>query len=168
MKKTRLVGSIVATAALAATLASCGSSQPAATEETAAETTETQAVEEPAQEEQKADSAYAVTLDSATAVTTYDGQPAIAVAFTFTNNSDKAISAGAAVYVKAFQNGVQLDTAYVSDVDTSSILNEVKPGASAPCTQVYALSDQSDVTVEVEELMSLSDELLASKVFTVA
>lgn len=168
MKKLRIAGSLLATAALATTLASCSSSEPAASETASSETTETQAVEEPKEEEQTAESAYAVTLDSATLVSTYDGAPAVAITYTFTNNSEEATSPAASVYVKAFQNGVQLESAVVSGLDSGSYMSELKPGATATCTQAYALTDQSEVTVEAEELFSLSDELLASKVFTLA
>lgn len=168
MKKLRMAGSLLATAALATTLASCSSPEPAANDTASSETTQTQAIEEPKEEEQTVESAYAVTLDSATGVTTYDGKPAIAVTYTFANNSDKATMPGAAVLVKAFQNGVELETGIVSGLDSGSYTNELKPGASASCTQAYVLQDQSDVTVEAKELLSFSDELLASKVFTVA
>lgn len=168
MKKLRIAGSLLATAALATTLASCSSSEPATSDTASSETTETQAVEESKEEEQAAESAYAVTLDSATLVSTYDGAPAVAIGYSFTNNSEDAIAAGVALQVKAFQNGVELDKTYITDVGSGSSLNEVKPGATAACTEVYLLSDQSDVTVEAEELFSLSDELLASKIFTLA
>lgn len=112
---------------------------------------------------------YQVTIGEARTVDDYQGNPAIVVAYTFVNNSDKAISPMAAVYAKAFQNGVQLDSAVVTDgVDSSNSMNEIKPGASVSYELAYELADASDVTVEVEELISFSDELLAEKTFSLS
>ena len=43
---------------------------------------------------------------------------------------------------------------------------EVKPGAGTTFQLAYLLDDQSDVTVEVSELISLDDVILAEQVFT--
>ena len=45
---------------------------------------------------------------------------------------------------------------------------EIKPGASTQARLAYSLSDQSDITVEVEELFSLDDTMLAEATFSVA
>lgn len=110
---------------------------------------------------------YLVTIDGVTVTTDYSGDPAIVVEFTFTNNSDEATSFAVACYAKAFQNGVQLDSAYVTDVD-SNYTTELKPGASVTVRRAYSLSDESDVTVEVEEFLSLDDTILAEATFSVA
>lgn len=168
VKKLTLVGSIVTTAALAASLSACSTPSAEQTAEESAPTESQQVEAAPEEEPEEAQSDYAVTLDSATAVSTYDGQPAIAVTYTFTNNSDSATMPASAVHVKAFQNGVELETAIVTDVDMGSYTSELKPGATATCTESYLLADQSDVTVEAKELISFSDELLAEKVFKIA
>ena len=73
-----------------------------------------------------------------------------------------------AVSAKAFQNGVQLDTAIVSDIDSQSSMNEIKPGATTTVQQAYLLDEQSQVSVECTELISLDDTVLAEKTFDVA
>lgn len=118
--------------------------------------------------EQQAQSDYAVTIDGSTVTTDYEGNPAIIVDYTFTNNSDDATSFAAACYPQAFQNGVQLETAIVTDDLGNGYYAEIKPGATTSARIAYSLSDESDVTVEVSELIFLDDTLLAEATFSVA
>lgn len=111
---------------------------------------------------------HALTIDSATTGTDYQDNPVIIVSYTFTNNSDKATSPAAAVINKAFQNGVELSTGIVTGIDNDGYLKEIKTGGSISYQQAYALDDTTDVTVESSELISLSDDLLATATFSVA
>lgn len=124
----------------------------------------------PAEQAQPAttvESDYAVTIDAARVTQDYEGNPAVVVTYTFTNNSDDTTSFLVALNAQVFQNGIQLDAAYmVDDVDVSSTMTNIKPGASIQVEEVYALNDMSDIEVEVSELFSFSDELLASRTFT--
>lgn len=148
-------------------LSGCGSSGGT----TAPPTSETPMAAEtapPAAEPNVVDSKYGVTIDSSQVGTDYDGKPAIVVTYTFTNNSDKATSFMVAVSAKAFQNGVELGDALVVDgVDSQPLMSDIKPGATITVQDAYLLADQSEVTVEVSELFSLSDDLIATQVFTV-
>ena len=114
------------------------------------------------------ESKYAVSIDECTVVQDYAGKAAIVVTYTFTNNAEKAVPFFTAVSAKAFQNGVQLDTAIVSDIDSQSSMNEIKSGATTTVQQAYLLDDQSQVSVECTELISLDDTVLAEKTFDVA
>lgn len=112
---------------------------------------------------------YGVTIDEGTVGADYSDASAIVVTFTFTNNSDKATSFMAAISAKAFQNGVELDSAIMTEgIDAQSTINEIKPGATTTVQRAYLLDDQSDVTVECSELISFDDTLLAEKTFSVA
>ena len=112
---------------------------------------------------------YQVTIGEATTGEDYQGNPAILVSYTFVNNSDEAVSPLVAVSAKAFQNGVQLEGAIgVDGAESSKSMSEIKPGASVTYALAYELTDTSDVTVEVEELFSFSDELLAVKTFSLS
>lgn len=115
-----------------------------------------------------ADADYAVTIDACASTSGYDGSPAIIVDYSFTNNSEESKSFATACHAKAFQNGVELESAIVADDLGNGYMAEIKPGATTVVRLAYALTDQSEVTVEVEELFSFSDELLAEKVFTIA
>ena len=110
-------------------------------------------------------SEYEVTIDSASMTTDYEGNPALVVNYTWTNNSDEATSFAVAFDETCFQNGVEREMAIVSDVDTSNYMNEVQPGSTAEVTLCYELEDESEVTVEVRELFSLDDTVLAEKTF---
>lgn len=132
----------------------------------AAEQPAEEQAEEPAEEQ--ASSKYAVTIDGSTVTTDYEGKPAIIVDYTFTNNSDDATSFAVACSQKAFQNGVQLETTVVMDDLGNGYLAEIKPGATTSARMAYSLTDESDVTVEVTELISFDDTILAEATFPVA
>ena len=112
---------------------------------------------------------YAVSIDGAEVRADYQGSPAIVVTFSWQNNSDDAQSFASAVYPKCFQNGVQLDNAIVTDgIDNGSYMAEVKPGSGTAVQMAYKLTDESPVDVEVSELFSLSNDVLAQATFNVA
>lgn len=172
MRKPRTFGrrALVVTFALVAAtspvaLAGCNGSD-AGDDAPAAEQPAEEQTEEPAEEQ--ASSKYAVTIDGSTVTTDYEGKPAIIVDYTFTNNSDDATSFAVACSQKAFQNGVQLETAVVLDDLGNGYLAEIKPGATTSARRAYSLADESDVTVEVTELISFDDTILAEATFPVA
>ena len=111
-----------------------------------------------------ADAPYSVTIDGAEKVTDYGGDPAVVITYTWTNDSDKATSFIVALNAECFQNGVECSPAVVSGLGTES-MNEVKPGATATVKRAYALTDSSPITVEVSELLSMDDVVLAEAQF---
>lgn len=169
MKKIQLVGRAaqlslaIAVATAPLSLVGCSGSDNQGSND---EPSESQTVEEQPVEETQSD--YAVTIDGSTLTSDYEGSPAIIVDFTFTNNSDKATSFAVACSPKAFQNGVQLETAIVTDDLGNGYMAEIKPGATTTARLAYSLTDQSDVTVEVSELISFDDALLAEATFPAA
>lgn len=172
MRKPRTFGrrALVVTLALAAVtsplvLVGCNGSD-SGDDAPAAEQPAEEQTEEPAEE--RASSKYAVTIDGSTVTTDYEGKPAIIVDYTFTNNSDDATSFAVACSQKAFQNGVQLANAVVMDDLGNGYLAEIKPGATTSARMAYSLTDESDVTVEVTELISFDDTILAEATFPVA
>lgn len=171
MRKTASIARFALTFALAAAaaaapvaLAGCDGSSSGGDSASAAE--EQQA--EQAGEEAPQESEYVVSIDGFTVTTDYQGAPAIIVDYTFTNNSDDATSFAVACSQKAFQNGVQLEIAIVSEDLGNGYMAEIKPGATTTARMAYSLTDQSDVTVEVEKLISLDDTVLAEATFSVA
>lgn len=142
-------------------LAGCGSSDEAPADDVSSEQTEQAEPEAPASD-------YAVTIDGVTVTEDYEGNPAVIVDYTFTNNSDEATSFAVACHAKVFQNGVQLESAITTDDLGNGYMAEIKPGASTQARLAYSLTDQSDITVEVEEFFSLDDTMLAEATFSVA
>lgn len=132
-----------------------------------------QAAGDEAQEPQQASQAeaaakYAVSIDGCEVGADYEGKPAAIVTFTFTNNSDEDANFMMAVADKAFQNGVQLERAIITDIDNESSMKDIKPGSSVSVQEAYVLDDESDMTVEVTELISFDDTILAEATFSVA
>lgn len=162
----RIVVAALTVAALAApcALAGCGGETPADTDEAPVE----QEAEPEQAEPEASDAEYAVTIDGSAMTEDYEGNPAMIVDFTFTNNSDEATSFAVACSQKAFQNGVELERAITTDDLGNGYMAEIKPGATTTARIAYALTDESDVTVEVEELFSFDDTMLAEATFSVA
>lgn len=109
---------------------------------------------------------YAVTIDGCRVAEDYAGDPVAVVTYTFTNNSDKATSFMVALRPQVFQNGVELNTAIGSDWDSEKYMSDVKPGSSSTVEIGYSLEDKSDLTVEVTELISFNDTVLAESTFS--
>lgn len=104
---------------------------------------------------------YTVSIESARLAKDYQGKNAIIVKYKFTNNADKATSFMFAIGNKAFQDGVQLETAIITDDKTYNVQNglkDIQKGASLEVEEGYLLSnDKSVVSVESSELISFSD-----------
>ena len=114
------------------------------------------------------ESDYEVTIESSKVGTDYEGNDALIVTYSWVNNSDEATSAYAALSMSAFQNGVELDFAVgVDGADTDGDMKEVKPGAGTTFDRCYILEDDSDVTIEVSEMFSWDDTLLAEETLSV-
>lgn len=140
---------------------------------------ETQSVEtEKASQEEKSaeitskgvvDDKYEVEIISAKTASDYEGNPAIIVKYSFTNNSDKNASFLTSVGTDVFQNSVECDTAIImSDVmDSDSSMAQVQPGGTATVECAYSLRDtENPVTVQVGPFINISDKINAQKEFT--
>lgn len=101
----------------------------------------------------------------------YDGNPAILIHFTFTNNSEENQSAMFSLAYKAFQNGIGLEDAFIMDESIHSsddLMKEIQPGTTIELTKAYALSsDTAPVEFYVSEAISFDDAKLG-KIFEIA
>ncbi|MGX7418514.1 DUF5067 domain-containing protein [Carnobacterium gallinarum] len=94
----------------------------------------------------------------------YEGTPVGVVQYEFTNNSDTNQMFSVAIGSKAFQNGVALDTAVMTEDGYTDSLTEIQPGATITVKVAYKLADQeAPVTVEVSENFSLGDDKLTKE-----
>ena len=93
----------------------------------------------------------------------YDGESIIVSTYAWTNNSDETKSAMTATYEKAFQNGIQLESAYFAEnVDFSNNDKEVRPGNTLDIKKAFVLiSDTAVVEFEITEWISFSDDMVA-------
>lgn len=160
-----LVTGVLATGAAVSAPSSEGSSSSNSSSSESSKPSKPSKAEQPAEID---NSEYLVTIDGSQLGTDYSGKQALVVNYSFTNNSNSAISFMIAANAKAFQNGVELSTAIGADTDSMSLMNDVKPGATIQLQQAYVLSDTSDVTIEVTKLISFKDVMLATQVISVA
>lgn len=107
---------------------------------------------------------YHVEIKGAELAEDYEGNPVIVITYAWTNNSEDTTSAMVAVAEKAFQDGVQLETAIVMDdevYDSGANMKEVRPGTTLDIQCAYLLtSETSTVEFELTEWISFSDDVV--------
>ena len=102
--------------------------------------------------------AYHVEIKDAALASDYEENPAIVITYAWTNNSEETTSAMMAILEKAFQDGVELDSAIIFD---SSLYNaemsskDVRPGTTIDVQCAFTLtSEASTVEFELSEAFS--------------
>ena len=99
---------------------------------------------------------FAIDIEEAVLTQDGDGNPALAVTFTWTNNSEETLSAWDVWQFYAYQDGIQVDTTWVFDNPDVTLddkdTTRIRPGTSLTFQKVFSLfNDVSDVEVEVEQ-----------------
>ena len=113
---------------------------------------------------------YHVEIHDFTLSKDYNGAPVIIIGYTFTNHSEKNVSAMVALSEAAFQNGVGLDTAIVMEegVGSEEAMKDVQPDASIDIKEAYLLtSATAPVEYEITELFSW-DNAAVGETFAIA
>ncbi len=89
----------------------------------------------------------------------YEGNPCVIFYYNFTNNGEENTSATVATSFKAFQNGIQCETAILMDAPEvyDNSMKEIQPGATIEACQAFSVSDTSDVQIEVSSFLSFDD-----------
>lgn len=93
----------------------------------------------------------------------YENKDVLILQYDFTNNGTETACAGWDIYIKAFQDGIQIDTAFLMDDDYlgDNANKEIKPGVTISCEAAFTLANLlSPVEIEVTELISFSDEMI--------
>ena len=106
---------------------------------------------------------YAVKFTGYTLAKDYQGQDTVIISFDFTNNNENATSAMVALNIDAYQDGIELESAILTDApegyDSESEMKNIKQGATLNCQKAFVLSNTSSpVEVEAEELFSFSSD----------
>ncbi|RVU96750.1 DUF5067 domain-containing protein [Coriobacteriales bacterium OH1046] len=128
---------------------------------------EQDAAPEPEPEPAAPETDYPTTIDGVRLGKDYNGADVAIVTFTWTNNSDDTTSFAMSVHPKVFQNGIECDSAFmVDDADNDKYTSDVRPGTTVTVEMSYELQDLSDIEVEVTELFSFSDEIIASGTYS--
>lgn len=103
----------------------------------------------------------AVEIKDAHLTTDYEGNPAIVITYSWTNNSDDANMAMVTTMGNAYQGGIGLETAIVMDdpnYDSNLYSTNIQPGATLDVQQAYVLRDTTTpVQYELEQFLNMSD-----------
>ena len=95
---------------------------------------------------------YYVEIKSATLAEDYEGNPALIVTYSWTNNSEDTTSPMVSVSCSAFQDGVGLESAIIMDsdvYDSDAFMTDVRPGTTIDVQAAFVLGN-TDSAVEVE------------------
>lgn len=90
----------------------------------------------------------------------YEDKDAIIVSYDFTNNGENETSFMVAISAKAYQDGIELESAIImgDDLNAEDQMKNIKPGATLTVKKAYVLDNNtSPVEVEVEKLISWDD-----------
>lgn len=103
----------------------------------------------------------------------YDGDDAIVIPFTFTNNSDENKSFMWALFYTVMQDGVELEVCSIFESEDSydtlsdDIFTEIAPGKSIDLNLTYKLNDlENEVVLEFSDLMDKKKDQLTIDVTT--
>lgn len=96
--------------------------------------------------------------------TDFEGNPAIWIYSRVTNVSSETILANCIAYPALFQNGVELEiaTPNVADMEKVEYKNstkDIQPGTTIEIAQIYKLSDDSTITIEINNLLDWFDDV---------
>lgn len=158
MKKRVIVPLLTLILALA--LCACGGETTTSTDTTGQDTnTASEEIKEQAKPSESSDTVdtgnFQITIKDAQLGKDYEGQDVFIVGLNWTNNYTEAQMASVVLTVKAYQDGVEMDQAYVLDneeipIDDSS--KNIQPGASQDVYYAFVLTGStSDITVEAAE-----------------
>ena len=157
-------------------LAACGGTPESEAPATDAPGTEAPVTEAPETEQPEAPSAaatleeYDVEIKSAALGEDYEGNPAIMITFSWTNNSEETVMPMVAVVTRAFQGGVGLDSAIIignDNYDGDAYSTEVRPGTTIVVQVAYALRDETSPVEFVIEKFLGTDGSMAYKEFDI-
>ena len=145
---------IAAAAMLAAMLTACGSSGDTSADTgsatTAAQTGEA-STEDTAEPSDGTLGSYAVEIKGAKLCKDYEGNNAIMITYSWTNNSEETTSPMGSMMDEAFQDGVQLDAAIV-DFEYNDGMTDVRPGTTIDVDVIYELPGDSTVEFEISAI----------------
>lgn len=103
---------------------------------------------------------YNVTYTGHETSTDYEGKPCVIIYYNFTNNGEKNMNAAFSSYFKVFQNGIECETAIKMDAPDSyeNYMKDIQPGTTIEVCQIFSITDTSDLTVEVSDLISFDSK----------
>lgn len=99
----------------------------------------------------------------------FAGNPCIMIYYDYTNHSSSASSAMVDVNLKAYQHGEVCDAAIPENNDDAidHYTAEIQPEQTVTVCQAFTLTDESNVTVQVQEAFSFDEDATASQILKV-
>lgn len=96
--------------------------------------------------------------------TDFEGKPAIWIYSRVTNTGNESVMANCIAYPTLFQNGVELEigvpnTADMEKAEYQNSIKEIQSGTTIEIAQLYKLSDNSTITVEINNLLDWFDDV---------
>ena len=108
---------------------------------------------------------YGCVVKSAKLTKNWEGKDTVLLTYEFTNNSSNPASFDIALIDHVYQDGIGLETTFLSDDDTDYLDVQIKPGVSKDVRKAYVLRNTStDLEVEIAELISFSDDKIVTTV----
>lgn len=101
---------------------------------------------------------YAVEIKSAAVTQDYDGNPAVIITYSWTNNSSETTSPMFSISTAVFQDGIGMNSAFIYDdpaYDGDMYSTDVRPGTTVDVQEAFELSNTtSPIEVEITEAFS--------------
>lgn len=157
-KKRLLCATLVATTLI---FVGCGQQTESTEVTTTPAATSTEAVTETTTEAEK-EVSYEFLRHELT--TDFEGNPAIWIYSRVTNVSSETILANCIAYPALFQNGIELEIAIPNSAEMEkeeyrNAAKDIQPGTSIEIAQLYKLSDNSTITIEINNLLDWFDDV---------
>ncbi|MGX7243629.1 DUF5067 domain-containing protein [Enterococcus quebecensis] len=108
---------------------------------------------------------YHVAIKELTFAKDYKGEDVAVIDYEFTNNSKKNAMFLTSITTKAFQNGIALDSAIMTEEGYVDSMTEIQPGVTLNLKVPYKLADMT-TPVSVEATKLFSDKVKLTKEFT--
>lgn len=104
---------------------------------------------------------YTVEIQSATITQDYEGNPAVVIDYSWTNNSSETTSPLFSVTTAVFQDGVGLESALITDdsvYDSRMHMADVRPGTTIEVQEAFSLyNTTSPIEVEITQAFAWDD-----------
>ncbi len=108
---------------------------------------------------------YICKVKSASICKDWVGEESVKVVYEFTNNNEDPQSFDGALDVNLYQDGVGLETTFLSGDDSSIYDVEIKNGVTKEVIKYYVLRDKTTpIEVEISELFSFDDTKITTTI----
>lgn len=108
---------------------------------------------------------FVCTVSGAELCKNWEGKDSVKIVYSFTNNSSDAQSFDLALTDEVYQDGIGLESSFISSDDDWGVDVKIKPGTTKEVSKVYILRDDTtQLEVEISELFSFNDDKLTYRV----